>query len=427
MIIENTEPGHPLGILERCLVDAFNCGATDLHFESTGEQVMVRIRTGGFLKPHPDLPAGEFNKFIDAMLRTCGSNWHDRSRPLRVTFNARELLPLDVDLGCCLFLDAAGRLNLVIRILTLNPPIPLDKLSLSSSVLEALAKPVYGLLLCSGATGSGRSTLLASVLGHWIDQESKILKINDETDFNWQGTCSYRNVSNLNYSTESGISFEQLMKVIPHMDPDVVEIGHIKGPNKIPFAVDAALAGYLVLAELYANSAAEAVLRFLEYGKDVYERMLVDALQVVSCQRLLKRLCSCKERVALADDQIERLVQTYCKGTPASVRPTDRVQLEHTLSRWTASYGGADGRLFHYMAKGCEHCGGTGYRGRIAAVEVVVVTPRLRALLLARPTENMIANATIDMDASTMTRDAIAKIFEGLTDCAQLAEVFGAD
>jgi len=404
----------------KCIVDAYKSGASDIHFEQSASaatspdesNVSIRFRIDGTLADSvKELPLGFYGSAAAYLKDIAGLRSGDHKKPSYAIVSAKKFSLLSVRLGCCFIPNMNNGLDLVIRLFTNPGPLPLDRLGLRPFELQTLRGVSYGIVLFSGSTGSGKHTLLSSVLHDMKGKKAKVWALKEEISISL-----FSHVNELNVAPGSGNSYEDWMNMLINcMDPDAIYIGSLKGPEKFPLAVDVALGGVAVLADIHANSACDAITRYMHFGQKVYSRLLVDALAMVVCQRLQRRLCPhCKTPVRLEQEEIKRILHTYHNYPESTENKPDASLEKSTYGRWLKEYGDEGGALFQHQAKGCNECNGSGYKGRVAVVEVVVVSPEIRALLLSQSSEEAILKMAMQENTSTMRQDAIEKALGGV-------------
>ncbi|MBI2358244.1 MAG: type II/IV secretion system protein, partial [Deltaproteobacteria bacterium] len=300
-------------------------------------------------------------------------------------------------------LPTAGENNedVVMRILAASEPLPLEKLAMSERNLrefrQLLDKP-YGLILCVGPTGSGKTTTLHSALGYLNDAETKIWTAEDPVEITQYG------LRQVQVQPRIGFDFAAAMRSFLRADPDVIMIGEMRDQETAEMAIEASLTGHLVLSTLHTNSAAETVTRLLEMGMDPFN--FADALLGVLAQRLARTLCpACKEKYRASREEYETLMSAYG---------------EQAFSQLGVPY---DENFFLYRGKGCESCNQSGYRGRIALHELLVGTDEIKRLVQARVTVAELLQVAVQQGITTLLQDGIAKSIAGRTDFKQVKAV----
>lgn len=409
--------------LGKCVGDAAKAGASDIHFEhltatsAFGPKVSVRFRISGRLEDSvEELPVQLYEKIIGYLQDISGPISGDSEKPSYAIVSARKFSTLDGSLGCCIIPKVDGGRDIVIRLLA-GDPLPLESLEYRPFEVQAVKNVSYGIVLFSGPTGSGRQTGLSAFLHDMRKDRLKVWSIKEDA-----ANPIFSHLSEIDASPGSDNSYEDWMRIsVNRMDPDVIHIGSLKGPEKLPLAVEVALDGVTVMADMHADSACDAVLRYMDLGQKVYNRMLMDALAAVVCQQLMKKLCQhCKVPVQLDEKEIKRLLITYHTYPENADGQFDVALGKSTYTRWLQEYGDSAGALFRYQPKGCSECGGSGYKGKAAISEAIVVSPKMRELFLAQPTSEAILKLAINGGTSTLRQNAIEKALGGVLDLSQI-------
>ena len=300
-----------------------------------------------------------------------------------------------------------GLEDVVMRLLASAKPIPMDKLGLRPITLERLQHAVsrpYGMVLCVGPTGSGKTTTLHSVLGYLNTPEKKIWTAEDPVEI------SQPDLRQVQVNPKIDWTFAKALRSFLRADPDVIMVGEIRDHETAQIAIEASLTGHMVLSTLHTNSAAETVIRLLDMGMDPFN--FADSLLAVLAQRLLRRMCpDCRVESNAEEDKINELLADFLHIYPADIRPAR----ETVLADWVQRYG-VNGKLKHYHAPGCAKCGGSGLRGRVGVHELLVVSKEIRTLVQtkARP-EELLREGLREGGMLTLRQDGICKVFAGLT------------
>jgi type II secretory ATPase GspE/PulE/Tfp pilus assembly ATPase PilB-like protein len=300
-----------------------------------------------------------------------------------------------------------GLEDVVMRLLSSAKPIALDKLSLSDDNLQALRQAVsrpYGMVLCVGPTGSGKTTTLHSVLDFLNTPERKIWTAEDPIEIT---QSSLRQVQ---VNPKIDWTFAKALRSFLRADPDVIMVGEIRDTETARIAIEASLTGHMLLSTLHTNSAAETVTRLIDMGIDPFN--FSDSLLAVLAQRLARRLCShCISTEVASQAYLDELLSDYLSVFAAAMAPSRTEVLAH----WLAVYG-QNGKLMRYSAKGCSHCQNTGMLGRIGLHELLTVTPGIRRLIQTNASPDaFLVEAFKAGKFRTLRQDGIAKVMAGLT------------
>jgi type II secretory ATPase GspE/PulE/Tfp pilus assembly ATPase PilB-like protein len=298
--------------------------------------------------------------------------------------------------------------DVVLRLLASTRPVPLAKLGLQPRDAEAVARMSarsYGLILAAGPTGSGKTTTLHSMLAEINTEERKIWTAEDPIEITQPG------LRQVQVNPKIGLTFANAMRGFLRSDPDVIMVGEIRDPETAKVVVEAALTGHLVLSTLHTNSASESVVRLLDLGMDPLN--FADSLIGIVAQRLVRALCPhCAQTVPLQPENFADLVTVYVQGSPLT--EAEGAQRLLDAAGMTTPEG-----AHVKAAKGCERCGGKGYKGRMGIYEILENGPALRELIQhhARPAE--IFEEAVQSGMHSLRHDALEKWLQGLIDLRQ--------
>jgi type II secretory ATPase GspE/PulE/Tfp pilus assembly ATPase PilB-like protein len=264
--------------------------------------------------------------------------------------------------------------------------------------IEVIKKP-YGLVLCVGPTGSGKTTTLHSALGHINTADMKIWTAEDPVEITQPG------LRQVQVQPKIGFTFEAAMRAFLRADPDVIMVGEMRDRETAETGIEASLTGHLVLSTLHTNSAPETVTRLLDMGLDPFS--FGDSLLGVLAQRLARGLCKhCRELYPAARNEFDQIAEPF--GGEAQL----------------AAQGVSFGPQFQlWRGRGCDNCGGAGYKGRIGLHELLVVNDDVKRAIARRAPVEEIRNHAMVGGMTTLLQDGIQKAMLGLTDLKQVLAV----
>jgi type IV pilus assembly protein PilB len=350
----------------------------------------VRFRIDGVLYEVMTPPMSLKNAIISRLKIMASLDISERRLPqdgrMKVKYKGRE-----VDARVSTLPTLFGE-KVVMRLLDKsNLKLDLTKLGFGPKALadfgEAIRAP-YGMLLVTGPTGSGKTTTLYSALDRLNQPETNIMTAEDPVEFNIKG------INQVQIRENIGLNFAAALRSFLRQDPDVIMVGEIRDYETAEIAVKAALTGHLVLSTLHTNDAPSAVTRLLNMGIEPF--LVASSVILILAQRLLRRICA------------------HCK-TPVAVQPQALVEIGLTPEEATS--------ITCYKGLGCEVCSGTGYKGRIAIYEVMMLSPELRDTVLRGGSALEIKREAIREGMETLRMSGLQKLREGITTVEEVVRV----
>ncbi len=388
-------------LANQIIIEAVRRGASDIHIEPNGRELttIVRFRIDGDCVDFQEIPPTYRNSLVARMKIMAGLDIAERRKPQDGKIKIRLPERGAIELRLATIPTVYGE-DLVMRILAASRPLPLDKMSLTPHNLqrlrEAAAKP-YGLILCVGPTGSGKTTTLHSVLGHLNTVDRKIWTAEDPVEI------TQARLRQVQVSTKIGFTFAAAMRAFLRADPDVIMIGEMRDQETASIAVEASLTGHLVLSTLHTNSAPETITRLVDMGLDPFS--FADALIAVLAQRLARGLCrSCRE--------------PYRPGVEEFKSLADLCSIE-----FLRDSGMSETDCMLWRGRGCEECKGTGYAGRVAIHELLVAGDGVKAAIQRKALVPDLRKVAVDDGMRTLLQDGAIKCTQGLTDLSQVLAV----
>jgi type II secretory ATPase GspE/PulE/Tfp pilus assembly ATPase PilB-like protein len=397
-------------LINSMIAEAQNQGVSDIHIECQPgrEKVKIRFRKDGALRPYMELPHTYRSAMIARIKIMCDLDISERRKPQDGKINFGKFVPGQrLELRVATIPTANGLEDAVLRLLASAKPIPLDNLGLSPDNLghiKSAAQRPYGMLLCVGPTGSGKTTTLHSVLGYINQPDRKIWTAEDPVEITQAG------MRQVQVNPKIDWTFAKALRAFLRADPDVIMVGEIRDGETAKMAVEASLTGHLVMSTLHTNSAVETVTRLLDMGMDPFN--FADSLLGVLAQRLVRRLCSkCVQAQEATPQQVDELMADYLH---AFGQAENKPKPDDVLAGWKKRFG-KDGKLMHHFAKGCPNCDDSGLRGRAGLHELLVVSREIRHLIQtgARPDE--LLRTALSEGLRTLRQDGIDKVWAGAT------------
>jgi general secretion pathway protein E len=366
---------------------AVSSKASDIHIEPFEQVLKIRYRVDGLLREteHPSINMAP--ALISRIKIMAHLNIAERRLPQDGRFKIR-VHGATLDLRVSTVPTLHGE-SMVLRLLQ-RDELNLDFASLGfesateQRLLEILDRP-HGIVVVTGPTGSGKTTSLYAALNYLNQPERKILTVEDPVEYNIEG------VNQIQVKSSIGLGFSEALRSIVRQDPDVIMIGEIRDQETAKIAVQSALTGHLVLSSLHTNDAAGSITRFLDMGIEAF--LLTSTVNAVVAQRLVRNLCP------------------HCKQ---SYRPPTEI---------FARFAGIQVSPNLYKAVGCDQCGGSGYRGRSAIIEMIELSEAMQSLILQGKDKHALAACAKREGAKSMYEDGLHKVARGITTLEEVLRV----
>lgn len=354
-------------ILEAALAE----GASDVHIEPGRGKMRVRFRVDGSLRAHSEYPVHLHGSVVSRLKVMAGLDITER----RVPQDGRIRLsgPREADFRVSVLPTIHGE-KVVLRVFDRMRSVPrLEDLGYGGPALARLRRAFsapYGIVLVTGPTGSGKTTTLYSALSEVLSGDANAVTVEDPPEYELPGVCQVA------VNPKTGLDFAVALRSILRQDPDVIMVGEIRDGETARVAVQAALTGHLVLSTLHTNDAASAPVRLVDMGVEPY--LVASALLCVASQRLVRLVCpKCAEAVPLDPDS-----------------PAFDFMASAGLPGVTA------------RGRGCPHCAGTGYRGRVAIAEVMAVSRGMRELIRGKASADEARDLALREGMSPLVEEA---------------------
>ena len=366
------------------LTKAINDGVSDIHIEPFEKTFQVRYRLDGSMYKAMNLPISIKNAVISRIKILAQLDIAERRVPqdgrIKLRFGKKKSIDFRVSSLPTLFGE-----SIVMRILdqsALN--VDLTKLGFEASTFNKLKRCIskpYGLLLVTGPTGSGKTTTLYSVLNRLNKDDIKILTAEDPVEFNFKG------INQVPVKEGIGMTFAAALKAFLRQDPDIIMVGEIRDLDTAEIAIKAAMTGHLVFATLHTNDCPSTIGRLVDIGIPPY--MLAASVTMVMSQRLGRRLCpECKQVVT---GHNEKDLEFHGFGK----EEIDDLKI--------------------HGPKGCKHCNGTGYKGRVGLYELMEITDDVGKAISAEVPEDQLRKVAIQEGMVTLRDAGLEKVRTGET------------
>jgi type IV pilus assembly protein PilB len=409
-------------LINAILTDAVRRGASDIHFECFEHEIRVRYRIDGALlevmKPPMKLKAALVSRFkIMAMLNIAERRVPQDGR-IKLKMGSKVIdfrvstLPTLFGEKIVLRILDKGNLTFDLSAFGIEPRAEQD-------LMEAVQNP-YGMVLVTGPTGSGKTTTLYSALSKVNLIDVNIMTAEDPVEYNLFG------VNQVLVRNEIGMTFAAALKAFLRQDPNIIMVGEIRDLETGGIAIKAALTGHMVLSTLHTNSAPETVTRLLDMGLEPFN--VASAINLILAQRLVRRICSrCKmqyepspEEFTAAKVKPETTMRELKFTEEALQNAKKKATKEAAPYLETLSLDTKIGELGYFKGKGCDECNGTGLKGRQGVYEVMVMTPRVRKLVVQNVGAVEIRDGAIEDGMLTLRMDAWLKVMKGITTTEQM-------
>ena len=381
-------------IVDLILREALKKRASDIHIEPFENNVRVRYRIDGALYETLQIPKKNQNAVLTRLKIMSKLDITEHRVPQDGRFKIK-LPEKEVDFRVSLLPVQFGN-KVVMRILDKSTiSFGLDSLGFLPETLnafkEGVAKP-FGMMLITGPTGSGKSTTLYSILSQLNTPERNIITIEDPIEYQVKG------ITQIHARPEVGLDFANGLRAILRQSPDVVMVGEIRDAETADVAIKASLTGQLVLSTLHTNDASSAMTRLMDMRVEPF--LIASSVVLVAAQRLCRKVCqNCKEKIDIPLEVFKKMGVSLEKLVPDSKE-----------------------RQF-LKGRGCDKCGNTGYRGRIAVLEVLMVDDAIRDLIVKRVSSFEIKDYATKNGMTTLREDAIKKMCQGVTTLDEVIRV----
>jgi type IV pilus assembly protein PilB len=386
-----------IAIINTIFHKALERGASDVHIEPKEKTLDVRMRVDGSF--------GEMQHYDRALIQPMTTRLKlladlkiDETRLPQDGKSSIKMNDKNIDLRISVLPTIYGE-KICIRILkTDDVSVKLDELGILDHSLKRIQKALaqtYGIILVTGPTGSGKTTSLYGMLSTYDPKEYNISTLEDPVEY------KMKDVNQTQIKKEIGFDFSDGLRTIVRQDPDIIMVGEIRDKVTASLAIESALTGHLVFSTIHTNNAASTIQRLLNMGIERY--LLPSALRLIMAQRLVRRVCPhCEEIYRPSEKIIEKIQEEV--GELVEIKP-DEIHL--------------------YRGKGCEQCGGTGFKGRVGIYEVLPVSSTIADGILENKSSTEIEEIAKKEGMLTMKQDGMLKVVMGITTFEEVLAVIG--
>ncbi|HEU5270483.1 MAG TPA: ATPase, T2SS/T4P/T4SS family [Jatrophihabitans sp.] len=380
-------------VVQLIITQALRDRASDIHIEPRVEHVRVRYRIDGALHDVLELP-GSIGPAIASRLKIlAGMNIVERRRPQDGQISTEvEGRPVDIRVSTT---AVVGGEKVVLRMLDKSRPLfSLEQLGMPEDTAHRygqLLRSPYGMVICAGPTGSGKTTTLYGSLGQINSPERNIMTIEDPVEY------TFESINQIQINEQAGITFANGLRSILRQDPDIILVGEVRDVETARIAVQSALTGHFVLSSLHATDSVAALHRLLDMGIETF--LVASSVTAVLAQRLVRRICG------------------YCR---AEYQPS-----AEELA-FLAAAGGKEPAAGFVRGLGCNFCAHTGYLDRIGVYEMLPISEAIRELVLERASHEEIRKLARSEGMRVLLEEALRLIAEGITTVPEvLRTVYG--
>ena len=379
-------------VVNEIIIDAINNGASDIHFDPSEDMLRVRVRIDGVLQNYSSIPNSYKNNLITRIKILANMNITETRLPQDGAIKS-VLRGINLDLRVSCLPTKRGE-KIVIRILDYSMSLRgIEYLYFNESnyqkILKMLSAP-YGIILVTGATGSGKSTTVYSFLQKLNVEGSNLITVEDPVEMDIEG------INQVQVNSDIGLDFATVLRSILRQDPNIIMIGEIRDSETAKIAVRASITGHLVLSTLHTNNSLNTIERLLDMNVERY--LLASALTGIVSQKLARKLC----------DKCKRLRKTTT----------------HEKQLFKAVLGKNIEEV--YESVGCEECHG-GYKGRIAVHEVLLINQEIRDAISTGVKKEDLRVLVYNDDVITLLQDGLYKVIAGFTSFEEVLKLIEVD
>jgi len=388
-----TQDAPVVKITNLLLSEAVNLRASDILIEPMGEALRVRYRVDGILQEGRRPPKVLHSAIVSRLKVMSDLNIAERRLPQDGRFKVR-LHSRDVDFRISVLPSSMGE-KVALRILDKSQAmLDLDKLGFDQDSLNGIKKAAarpHGMILVCGPTGCGKTTTLYSIMQQINSPEKNIVTVEDPVEYLIDG------VNQVTARPEIGLTFANALRSILRQDPNIIMIGEIRDFETVDIAIKAALTGHLVLSTLHTTTATGSVIRLVNMGVEPF--LITSSVVLVAAQRLVRKICpNCKEVHEMNEETAKALGMKL---------DSDKVKF--------------------YKGKGCDACLKSGYKGRIGLLEVLVLSPKIKSMILENVQEYQLREQARREGMRTLRENGMELVRQGLTTVDEILRVTAGD
>lgn len=379
-------------VVNEIIIDAINNGASDIHFDPSEDMLRVRVRIDGVLQNYSSIPNSYKNNLITRIKILANMNITETRLPQDGAIKS-VLKGINLDLRVSCLPTKRGE-KIVIRILDYSMSLRgIEYLYFNESnyqkILKMLSAP-YGIILVTGATGSGKSTTVYSFLQKLNVEGSNLITVEDPVEMDIEG------INQVQVNSDIGLDFATVLRSILRQDPNIIMIGEIRDSETAKIAVRASITGHLVLSTLHTNNSLNTIERLLDMNVERY--LLASALTGIVSQKLARKLCDKCKRIRKTTTHEKQLFKAVLGKNIEEV----------------------------YESVGCDECHG-GYKGRIAIHEVLLINQEIRDAISTGVKKEDLRVLVYNDDVITLLQDGLYKVIAGFTSFEEVLKLIEVD
>jgi len=401
--IKNSLKKSTTELVDVILSGSISLGASDIHFEPEEKGIKIRIRIDGVLQDVFLSPTNHYQSLLSRIKLLSGLKLNIESKPQDGRFSI--ILPTSknniIEIRSSSLPSEYGE-TLVLRILNPKNLISIEELGLRKDLFNALKKEIKrpnGMIIVTGPTGSGKTTTLYAILKELNKPEVKIITIEDPIEYHLTG------ISQTQVDEEKGYTFANGLKAIMRQDPDIILVGEIRDLETAKIALQASLTGHLVLSTIHTNDAAGTIARLEALGEKPTN--IAPAINIAIGQRLVRKVCpKCGSLRKATKEEISE-IKKELKGVREKGVKIPKITNDLKIA----------------SADGCPYCNFTGYRGREAIFETLIIDDEMENFILKSPSISSLRKLAEKKGMISMRQDGFLKVLQGTTTIEEVERV----
>lgn len=400
--VNNQQEGDIVKLVNLFLEYANDNRASDIHIEPLDSEILIRFRVDGLLHEAVRYPTILHEKIVFRLkiMSHMQTDEHAKAQDGRFDYKSSDNV-FDVRVS---ILPVTNGENIVMRLLDSHTHrYSLENLGLSDNdykkILDASLKP-HGMIISVGPTGSGKTTVLYTILEKLNSSEVNIMTIEDPVEYDIDG------IQQTQVNSKKDLTFANGLRSIVRQDPDIIMVGEIRDEDTADIAINSALTGHLVISTLHTNDAATTFPRLMEMGVEPF--LIASSVNLIVALRLVRKICDqCKESYTPDASLLEVLQHNEAVMT--------------CVNKLTGSTNISEIRL--YKGVGCKICKNTGYNGRVGIFEILEMNEAIRLLITKKSSADVINAKALEQGMTPLLYDGVSKVLNGTTTIEEVIKV----